>query len=119
MTYWFKPFTHWHQIDETVYNLLKQAGYADQLKVEAGPLKTYTVIVGRPDYVSDNQLSDTYMTSLQAENAEQAGELACAECARVDSKDMYDDESEYDPSDYVVVCTLLGEHSDFNGRTDV
>lgn len=79
-------------------------------------MKTYTVIVGRPDYVSDDQLTDTYMTSLEAENAAQAGELACREAAETDSEDL---EDEYDPDDYVVVCTLIGQHNDFSGRTDV
>jgi hypothetical protein len=34
-TYWFKPWTHWHEISESCYRCLLRAGYGpDRLKTE-------------------------------------------------------------------------------------
>lgn len=78
-------------------------------------MNTYTVIVGRPDYVSDNPVADTYMTSLEAENAAAAGDAAVLECAEVDS---FGEEDTNDPEDYIIVAVIAGEHKDIQGRTD-
>ena len=76
----------------------------------------YTVIVGRPDYVSDNPLGDTYMTSLSAQTAEQAGDEALKECAETDSAGQDEDN---DVDDYVIVAVIAGKHTDIQGRTDI
>jgi len=78
----------------------------------------YTVIVGRPDYVSDNPLGDTYMTSLSAQTADQAGDEALKECAETDSREAGQDEDN-DVDDYVIVAVIAGKHTDIQGRTDV
>jgi hypothetical protein len=78
----------------------------------------YTVIVGRPDYVSDNPLGDTYMTSLSAQTAEQAGDEALKECAETDSREAGQDEDN-DVDDYVIVAVIAGKHTDIQGRTDL
>ncbi len=79
-------------------------------------MTTYTIIVGRPDYVSDNPLTDTYMTSVEAENAADAGVKAVRECAEVDS---FGEDDINNPDDYVIVAVIAGEHSDIQYRTDL
>lgn len=78
--------------------------------------RTYTVIVGRPDYVSDYQLSDTYMTSIKALSAELAGLLAQAEAA---DQDSFGEDDPYNPDDYVVVAVIRGKHDDIKEREDL
>lgn len=75
----------------------------------------YTVIVGRPDHISDTPVSDTYMTSIRATTAKQAGLEALKECADVDASES---ENDGDTDGYVIVAVIAGKHSDIQGRTD-
>jgi hypothetical protein len=76
----------------------------------------YTVIVGRPDYVSDNPVDDTYMTSVYAQTAKAAGLEAIRECAETDSAAQ---EDVNDVGDYTIVAVIAGKHQDIQGRTDL
>lgn len=79
----------------------------------AGEKRLYTVIVGRPDYLVD-RIGETYMTSMEATNAAEAGDLARKECSLADA-----DDTTPEPDDYVVHLVIAGIHSDLTGRTDV
>ncbi len=79
-------------------------------------MKTYTVIVGRPDYISDHPVGDTYMTAVEAENAADAGVKAVGECVATDSEGPDDVNN---PDDYVIVAVIAGKHSDIQERTDI
>lgn len=79
----------------------------------AGHRRIYTVIVGRPDYLVD-KIGGTYMTSMEAANAAEAGDLARKECSLADA-----DDTTPDPDDYVVHLVIAGTHNDLTGRTDV
>ena len=78
-------------------------------------MNTYTVIIGRPDHISDDPVSDTYMTSVYAATAKQAGLEALQECANVDASESEEDGN---TDGYVIVAVIAGKHKDIQGRTD-
>lgn len=76
-------------------------------------MKTYTVILLRPDYIAGTFGQDTYMTSLEAESVEDAEKLAQMEAFELDipqeDRGDYDD----DASDgYFVIAVIEGTHMD-------
>jgi hypothetical protein len=73
--------------------------------------KFYTVIVGRPDYISDEPLDDTYMTFVKAFDVDEAAILARQEAYDVDN-DQIDSSSSID--DYVIVAIMLGKQPDIS-----
>lgn len=90
-------------------NVQANVGYApwrDDLAAfieRVGPqeLHPFTVIVGRPDDVSDNPITDTYMDHVMATDPVHANALACAAAC------VQDDEVGRE-NDYVVIATFLG-----------
>lgn len=83
---------------------LNQADMGNPISEPAGP-KTYTVLLQRPDYLSDNPGLDTYMTTVRAMTVAEAQTAAQLEAAQADNNDL-------DRDDYAVLLVIEGERSD-------
>ena len=68
----------------------------------------YTAILLRPDYVTDNYGTDTFMETVEAEDPTKA----LAEVRRLAIEADGDDVT--DPTDYFCIALLAGQHSDIN-----
>lgn len=68
-------------------------------------MKQYTVLLLYPDYRCDSGNSgQTYMTTVMVENPKEAQRNA--------QKEVFDDEQDGSPEDYLVLCVIEGEHKD-------
>lgn len=80
-------------------------------------MKPYTVVVLRPDYVTDNNPQEIYFTHVTAENPVQAGRMAREEAWFVDNDDKIANDDLREVEDYVVLVTLEGHHEDAAYKT--
>lgn len=68
----------------------------------------YSVLLQRPDYLSDNYGLDTYFTTVWGATVEAAVEAARLEAATADELE------ECDLTDYAVLLVIKGDHQDIN-----
>lgn len=68
----------------------------------------YTILLQRPDYVSDNYNLDTYFTTVWGATVEAAVATARLEAA------IADELEECDLDDYAVLLVIAGDHEDLN-----
>ena len=73
-------------------------------------MKTYTVLLLRPDYISNAYGADTYMTHFVAASAAKAEDMARAEAHQIDTSDGQG--PDVDPLDYAVLMVIEGKHMD-------
>lgn len=74
----------------------------------------YTVILLRPDYMTDNYGQDTWMDSVKARDPEEAVELARGQCHLADNEGLGDDDDLGYPDEYFVIAVIRGKHDDLN-----
>jgi hypothetical protein len=72
-------------------------------------MKTYTILLLRPDYMTDNYVRDTYLTSAKGKTVEDAIIKARLEAVREDDPTA-DPEDATD--DYAVLLCIEGDHDD-------
>lgn len=70
----------------------------------------YTVILLRPDYVTNNYGQDTYMECVEAADPS----AALAEVRRMVIEVDGDDGAGADPTDYFCIALIEGEHNDID-----
>lgn len=74
-------------------------------------MKQYTVIVARPDYISDGP-TDTYMAHVEADNVAKAQAQAQLETFEADTGP--DDEEFGSYEDYAIVAVFVGHLQDIS-----
>lgn len=81
----------------------------------------YTVILLRPDYMTNNYGQDTWVEAVKARDPEEAVKLARGQCHRIDNEGLLVvseglDEGDADfygsPDDYFVIAVIRGKHDD-------
>lgn len=75
-------------------------------------MKTYTVIVGRPDTISDDPITDTFLTYVEGACITYVQDEAKREAWRTDNEGQDEDDAVGDPLDYVIVAVIEGIHKD-------
>lgn len=75
-------------------------------------MKSYTVIVGRPDYITDDPINDTYMTSIFASSVRFAQNEAKREAWVEDNQGGDEEDAIGEPDDYVIIAVIEGKHED-------
>lgn len=73
-------------------------------------MKTYTVLLLRPDYISNAYGADTYMTHIEASSVLEAEDFVRAEAHQIDTLDG--EGADVDPLDYAVLMVIEGRHMD-------
>ncbi len=76
----------------------------------------YTVILLRPDYMTNNYGQDTWMEAVKAKDPEEAVKLARGECHLADNEGLDADDGDFhgSPDDYFVIAVIRGKHDDLN-----
>lgn len=76
----------------------------------------YTVILMRPDYMTDNYGQDTWMQAVKAKDPEEAVKLARGECLIADNEGLDEGDADFYGStdDYFVIAVIRGKHYDLN-----
>lgn len=76
----------------------------------------YTVILLRPDYMTNNYGQDTWMEAVRARDPEEAVKLARGECLLADNEGLDEDDGDFHGStdDYFVIAVIRGKHEDLN-----
>jgi len=78
-------------------------------------MKTYTILLMRPDYAAYQYGEDTYMTHIEADNVSTAQKKAQAEVWNLDvAGEDVDDVADRsgNPDDYAVLMVIEGKHMD-------
>lgn len=73
--------------------------------------KAWTVLLSRPDYITDDQL-DTYMTTVEANSAAAAAKAAQTEAYEADHDETEREEGIGSADDYAVLVVIEGDHKD-------
>ncbi len=79
--------------------------HARFLQRRYGALRPYTVLVLRPDYMTDGHGQDTYLAHVEATSPAQAQRMARREAAAADR-------SEQPSEDYYILLVIEGHHHD-------
>lgn len=75
-------------------------------------MTTFTILLARPDWASDNYGLDTFLTTAEGDTPQAAVDAARLEAARADSFE------EIDLIDYAVLIVIAGEHDDLSYLID-
>jgi hypothetical protein len=77
-------------------------------------MKTYTVILLRPDHATDNYGQDTFMEHVEAEDPARALAEARRLVLEADSSGDAEIDESIDPRDYFCIALIEGQHNDLN-----
>lgn len=75
-------------------------------------MKTYTILLLRPDYIADEFGKDTYLTHVRAESVETAEVAAQVEAYTGDCEGCTEDELAENFEDYAILLVIEGQHLD-------
>ena len=75
-------------------------------------MSTYTILLQRPDYLSDNYGLDTFLTTAEGDTPQAAVDAARLEAAIADGFE------EIDLEDYAALIVIAGEHDDLSYLID-
>lgn len=96
------------------YGNLPNTAFCGYFLAREAPMKQYTVLLLRPDYIADDYGQDTYLAHVEAFDVLTAQETAQREAYQTDG--FFDDGDDHDPgpscADYLVLTVFEGHLND-------